>query len=401
MATDRRGIIRFTIENMIKQCKFKVRTGEKESVSQFKKILYVLQRQSVVQILTDDEDNICCPLIENYKLKDLIMCTLTIDLTNKYVVLDSEEKNKIYSYDKEKINHLKVLLYYCYLKCRMYKRPKDDQMVVSGGRAEVTYPSFKQINKDLGFTDDTINKYNNILISLDMIRYNSAGLWYYRDDPNRIVRESCNIYTLFIDEETAKLNLKEGIKFWKNMSRNVNKIFTGNKDYKNNNKRLNGELGSIIKKEKNGTVAEKDIVRKNEILDSINANEEQYAIQALLESNPDTLLSDIYYDFNSDKKADMYYELEGKLELINDDGRMIVDYDYYKWVMINYNKDEHTYFVNCINKHKRNKPKHKGLVRTGKKDVVEDDSDFIAEMGWDVRVQKECDNFDEYIDWDE
>ena len=72
MGTDRRGIVRFTIENMIKQCKFKIRTGEKESVSQFKKILHILQRQSIIQTLFDEEDILGSPLIEGYKLKDLI-----------------------------------------------------------------------------------------------------------------------------------------------------------------------------------------------------------------------------------------------------------------------------------------------------------------------------------------
>jgi len=102
MGTDRRGIIRFTIENMIKQCRFKIRTGEKESSSQFKKILHMLQRQSIIQTLLDEEDIICSPLMENYKLKELIMCSLTIDLTNKYVELDIKEKDKIYNYNQEK-----------------------------------------------------------------------------------------------------------------------------------------------------------------------------------------------------------------------------------------------------------------------------------------------------------
>ena len=404
MGTDRRGIIRFTIENMIKQCRFKIRTGEKESASQFKKILHMLQRQSIIQILSDDENLTCSPLIENYKLKDLIMCSLMIDLTEQFVLLDAKEKDKIYGYDEEKINHLRLLLYYCYLKCRMYKRPKGDELVKSGGRAEVAYPTFERINKDLGLTDDTIDKYNKILVTLDMIRYRSAGTWYYKTDPNKIVRESVNFYTLFTDEEDSQHNLNEGIKFFKKLEINSNKIFTGKKDYKNNNKVLNGELGSIIKKEKKGTATEKDINRKNEILYSINANEEQYAIQSLLESNLGKLLSEIYEGFNSDKKAEKYYELEEKLGLLdtgdNDSG---VDFEYYKWVMINYEKDEHDYYVSCVNKRKRemyslediinfSEQKQKGLHINGvplkkskdnnKEKVIEqDDSDIIEELG--------------------
>ena len=233
----------------------------------------------------------------------------------------------------------------------MYKRPKDDSsIVVSGGRAEVAYPTFKKITEDLGITDDTINKYNKILVALDMIRYKSAGTWYYINDPNKIVRESVNFYTLFTDEETANHNLKEGIKFYKIMERNSDKIFTGSKSYKNNNKVLNGELGSIIKKEKLGTATEEDIARKNNILCSINANDEQHGIQALLDSNPNELLSSIYSGFDSEKKAEIYYKLEQELGLIDEDDDLIVDYDYYKWIMENYNKDEHTYYLNCVSK---------------------------------------------------
>ena len=393
MGTDRRGIVRFTIDNMIKQCKFKIRTGEKESVSQFKKILHMLQRESFIQTLFDEEDIIGSPLIEGYKLKDLIICSLTIDFTNKFAILEKEEKDRIYSYNKEKLSHLKLLLYYCYLKCRMYKRPKDDQMVVSGGRAEVTYPTFEKINKDLGLTDDTIDKYNKVLLALDMIRYKSAGTWYYKNDPNKIVRESVNFYTLFTDEETADYNLKEGIKYYKKLDRNSNKVFTGSKEYKKNNKVLNGELGSIIKKELHGTATEKDIVRKNEILNSINANEEQYAIEALLDSNPDTLLSDIYYGFNSDEKAEKYYNLEHSLGLLDTGKEFGVDFKYYKWIMMNYNKEEHDKFVHCVNNKKKaglkaediiyskdKTPKHRGFGSQNKKNAVKKKPDIFEDM---------------------
>ena len=417
MGTDRRGIIRFTIDNMIKQCRFKIRTGEKESASQFKKILHMLQRQSIIQILSDDENLTCSPLIENYKLKDLIMCSLMIDLTEQFVVLDTKEKDKIYGYDEEKINHLRLLLYYCYLKCRMYKRPKGDELVKSGGRAEVAYPTFQRINKDLGLTDDTIDKYNKILVALDMIRYKSAGTWYYKTDINKIVRESVNFYTLFTDEENTQHHLNEGIKFFKNMERNSDKVFTGSKNYKNNNKELNGELGSIIKKELHGNATAEDIIRKNQIIFSITANEEQHGIQALLDSNPDTLLSDIYSSFNSEEKADKYYELEKSLGLLDTGKEFGVDFKYYKWIMMNYDKEEHDKFVHCVNNKKKVqltnddiiyfadlKPQKQNKKKVVEEDIIIDDEseisdiDFIKEMGWEP---KEDTGEEDFFNWSE
>ena len=353
----------------------------------------MLQRQSIIQILSDDENLTCSPLIENYKLKDLIMCSLMVDLTEQFVLLDAKEKDKIYGYDEEKINHLRLLLYYCYLKCRMYKRPKGDELVKSGGRAEVAYPPFKKITEDLGITDDTIDKYNKILVALDMIRYKSAGTWYYKTDPNKIVRESVNFYTLFTNEEDAQHNLNEGIKYFKKLERNSDKVFTGKKDYKNNNKVLNGELGSIIKKEKKGTATAEDIIRKNEIIFSITANEEQHGIRALLDSNPDTLLSDIYYGFNSDEKAEKYYNLEHSLGLLDTGKEFGIDFEYYKWIMMNYNKEEHDKFVHCVNNKKKaglkteniiyfadKTPKHRGFGPKNKKNYVEKEPDIFEDM---------------------
>ena len=264
----------------------------------------------------------------------------------------------------------------------MYKRSADDDMQKSCGRAEVAFPSFKTINEDLGITDDSIDKYNNILIALDLIRIASAGNWYFKDDPNHILKDSCNIYALFVDEETTNLNLNEGVKYWKKLDINSNKIFTDSKEYKNNNKKLNGELGSIIKKEKQGTVTEKDIVRKNEILYSISSDDEQNRIKTLLDANYGELLSTIYNSFNSYDKAEMYNDIEFKLGLINTSDELIIDYDYYKWIMMNYDKDDHIYYANCVEKHKRGIPKPKGL-QNKKKVIEQDDSEFIKEMGWE------------------
>lgn len=371
MQINRRKIIKFTLENMIVECGFVCSTKKGETNYQFKEILSILHEIGVIEFNGD---------FTKISPKELVICSLTINLDNQYIELYDSEKEKIHNQTIDRVDNLKLLVYYCYLKCRMYRRPKDDKIEVSGGKAEVAYPAFKQITEDLGITDDTIDKYNQVLVALDLIRYKSAGTWYYIDDPNKIVRESVNFYTLFTDEETADHNLNEGIKFYKKMDRNSNKIFTGSKEYKNNNKKLNGELGSIIKKEKHGVATEKDIARKNEILNSINVNDEQYGIQALLEANPNELLSSIYSGFNSDKKAEKYYELEESLGLINDSGDLLIDYDYYKWIMINYNKDEHIYYKNCIDKHKRGIDKPKGLQNKKRKEV--DDSEFIKEMGW-------------------
>jgi len=399
MQMNRRKIIKFTLENMIIECGFICSTKKGETNFQFKEILSILHKIKVIEYEGD---------FEKVSPKELIVCSLTLDLSNKYTELYDAEKEKIHNQEIEKVDNLKLLMYYCYLKCRMYKRPKGDELVKSGGRSEVAYPPFKKITEDLGLTDDTIDKYNKILVALDMIRYKSAGTWYYKSDPNKIVRESVNFYTLFTDEETAQHNLKEGIKFYKKMDRNSNKVFTGSKNYKNNNK---------ILKEKRGTATAEDIIRKNQIIFSITANEEQHGIQALLDSNPNTLLSDIYSGFNSEKKADKYYDLEESLGLLDTGKEFGVDFKYYKWIMMNYDKEEHDKFMHCVNNKKKaglktediiyfadKTSKHKGFGLQNDKKVIKediiveetyvsekDDSAFIEEMGWEPEA--------DYMDW--
>lgn len=340
---NRKNIIKFTLEDMIVECGFKPNANEKKSNEQFRNVLAKYQQ---LEIIKSDFD------MRKIKPKELISCSLEIDLTNKFVVLTDKEKGKILNQTIEKVDNLKLLIYFTYLKSRIYKRSKEDyDLAVGGGRAEVTWVGYKTINYDLGLTDETITKYNKILVDLNLIRIGSAGNWYFRDDKNRAIKESNNIYTLWTEGDLWELNLKEGIKYYKSLEINTNKVFTKNRKYLNNNRKLNGELGSIIKKEKLGTATEKDIKRKIEIVEAIGENiGHKSNIIYLLDKNKGIILSDIYWKLNSFDVADKYCELEYDLELINDEGKLVVSWEYYCWVMKNYEESQHDYFVNCIRK---------------------------------------------------
>ncbi|ERI90971.1 hypothetical protein HMPREF1982_03533 [Clostridiales bacterium oral taxon 876 str. F0540] len=344
--TNRKGIINFTLENMVVQCGFKCSTKKGEMNDQFKNILNKLHISKIINSNIDFKD---------IKPKDFVSCTYLINLDNSFITLYDSEKNIVLNQSFEKCDNLKLLMYYCYLKARMYKRSNDDAMEKNGGRAEVAYPTYNTISDDLGLTDETIKKYNDLLVKLNLIRVGSAGNWYYKDDKNKILRESCNIYTLLIDsdEVKAKFNLKEGIKYYKSLDINSNKVFTNSKAYKNNDRKLNGELGSIIKKENKGTATEEDIARKNEIIASINADAELYKIKALLEANDGTLLSEIYENLGKDDLAKKYSNIELKLGLVDFEFNLEVDWDYYCYIITNYKENEHEKFKNYVRKHKR------------------------------------------------
>lgn len=366
--TNRKDVIKFTIEDMILESGYTVSTKKNRSVEQFKEILVQLQKLNLINSKYD---------FNEVKPKELISCTLEMDLDNKFIQLFEEEKEMILKQDLEKLDNSKLLTYYCYLKARMYKRATQELTVDVGGRAEVCYPSFETICKDLGITDKTINKYNDVLVKLDLIRIDNPGFWYYISDKNKVIKESPNFYCLLFNstEELCKLNLKEGIKYYKTLEINSNKVFTNSREYLHNNRKLNGLLGSIVKKEKNGVATDKDIAHKNDILFLKSQEyEDAYKIKALLESHKDKIISDIYYDLGKYDTGEKYYRLELDLGLIDEDFELLVEYPYYEWVITNYSEEKHDYYRNCVKKHikDKDKPKPKGLQKFTKSNELED-----------------------------
>ncbi|MCB2354359.1 hypothetical protein [Clostridium estertheticum] len=364
-----RDKVNFTLEDMITKCGYKPSQKENGNNGRFKNILKGLLDLKIIEYDFDSE---------NMKSKQMYSITLKLIMENDFIQLFDAEKETILSSTIKDINNRRLFIYYGYLKSRMYRRKKNEDLGKTGGRPEVCFPSFKTITFDLGLNDKIINKYNEALIELNFIRIANAGHFYYIDDKTKMQRESCNIYTMYNAEfeETWKENLKEGIKYYKSLKVNKSKVFTNNTTYKNNNRKLNGELGSIIKKEKLGTATEKDISRKNEIMMSASDKADSiFQIKGLLSNNEGKILSDIFADVYSDKLADKWFDTEVGLGLVKDNSNdLLVDYNYYKWVVMNYDKSDHDYYVNCVKKHiaENKKPKHKGLFgELGKKKIEE------------------------------
>jgi len=366
MARDK---VNFTLEDMIIKCGYKPSQKDNGNNGRFKNILKGLLDLKIIEY-----DFVSA----NMKSKQMYSLTLKLIMENDFIQLFDVEKDTILNSTIKEINNRRLLIYYAYLKSRMWGRPKGEDLGKTGGRPEVCFPSFKTITFDLGLNDKIINKYNEALIELNFIRIDNAGHFYYADDKTKMQRESCNIYTMYNEfEETWKENLKEGIKYYKSLEVNKTKIFTNKTTYKNNNRKLNGELGSIIKKEKLGTATEKDISRKNEIMISASDKADSiFQIKGLLGNNEGKILSSIFGDVYSEKLADKWFDIEVSLGLVKDNSRdLLVEYDYYKWAVEHYDKSEHDYYVNCVKKHKTesNKAKHKGLFgELGKKKIEND-----------------------------
>lgn len=344
--TNRKGVSIFVLKEMIEKLGYTYSDKNTQNINKFKDILYKLQLLQVIQ--SDVEMN-------KIKPKQYIECILTIDFSNKFMVLYDWEKEIILHQTKTKLNNLKLLVYYCYLKTRIYKRPEGTKLHINTEMAESCHPSFETIYQDLGLSDETIIRYNQVLKELDLIRYKNAGRFYYRKDKLKTKIETPNFYVLFKEGWEEELN--SAIKHYKKQNKDT-MVFT-DEPYKNNDRKANGFIGRIEYLESIGKATEKQIKQKNELINQrkirTGENDRTLNIQKLFEVYKDRdniLLSEIYEEKGQLNNAKREHDLELELNLINQYGKLLIDYDYYKWVMANYKKEEHTYYLNCVKSHK-------------------------------------------------
>lgn len=332
--TSKKDISLFQLRDMIIECGFKPSSKVGETNDQFKDIILKLYKLNIIVPVDKKDIKEFDELINNLKPSSFIRCKLNIDFDKGFMKLYLTEKEKIMSHNKEKINNTQLLFYYCYLKARVYKRKLGES---TEGRAEVTWVSYDTIKQDVNLTDNTISNYNDILVALDLIRYDNPGHWYWKGDQSKYKKESPNMYTLFTqDEEIWKEELKQGIKYYKNLHININKVFTDNREYKHNNRQLNGELGSLIKKEKNNTITSEELERKNQIIDIINQEKKDNEIDIInaiiakiKRSNDYVLLSEYFYKSCNYSLAEKYEGIESELQLLNSNLKLLINYDDY------------------------------------------------------------------------
>lgn len=269
--TNRQDISIFSLSDIVSTYNFK---DNYRTNSQFKNIFIEMVNKKYITILSKDKDNKIID-VNNIKLNDIIRCKFNLlekkdDKYIKFIQLFDDEKQKILNYKDadNKVDNVKLLVYYCYLKCRMYKRSNEDgDMIEFGGKTETCYPSFKRIANDINITENAIKKYNDILIKLDLIRVGNAGLYYFKSDSNKKLYESNNVYTLLIDndEETAQNNLKESVKLYK-LEHKEDRVFVNKKHYSINNRKINGYKGRIKYLIEQNKATDEQVEKYNEIL---------------------------------------------------------------------------------------------------------------------------------------
>lgn len=132
--------------------------------------------------------------------------------TQNYFMLLDSEYNKIMNYSGD-LDRFNLLNLFCNLKSRMWRNSND--ISPAKRRPEVAYPSYETIKDDIFIeSDKTLKQYIEVLVELDLIRYDSAGeRVFVREGDSLIVRKSNFTYTLFHSQ--WETDLSESISAYK------------------------------------------------------------------------------------------------------------------------------------------------------------------------------------------
>ena len=224
---------------------------------QFQNILLELDKLGIIKLIVNDKNN------KKYKL--INRCEILIDLGSKYFTLEEQVKNKILQYkpNGKKVDNTKLLLFYCYILSKIYIRADNYKDINMGGKTEVCYPSYKIIKSNINISENSVNKYNKILIDLDLIRIANAGRFYYRDDKEKQIHESANTYTLYRKDEKHNTHLKRAIQSYKLDS---SRIFIDKERCDKKARQDNGFIGNIDKLEKLGKAKPEFIEKRDRLV---------------------------------------------------------------------------------------------------------------------------------------
>lgn len=263
--TNREGITIFSINDIVTTYGYKIDNHKGKINSKIKETIFKL---AVLNYIIIDFD------IFNIKSNELLKCKINNDLINydsSFTMLLRSELNLILSC--EDLDKLILLKLYCYLKMRMYKRYENRDIRQTGGKAETCYPTYELINHDIGISEGIINKYINKLKELKLIVFDNAGVYYHPSNKlNK--KESANTYALYKDDMSHELELKESIKFYRKQMEEKGYIFIDKdkKQYKYNNRKLNGELGALTRLKNKGKATKEQLQRIEEIRNIIEEN---------------------------------------------------------------------------------------------------------------------------------
>ena len=277
MGVNRHNTTRLSIKSIVTNYGYKSDSHKGKINEQIVNMLKFLNSKDIIK---GDFD------INKVSISELIECVyngIDKDENDNYInftMIDYNMFNRILYQKKEKVDNIALLFYYCYLCSRVHTREGNYGVENGGGMPEICYPSYNTISKDIYLSQSTISKYNQLLINLDAIRIGNLGL-YYIGNNKKFVRESPNFYALvkqedskLSDEKTTSwhINLKEGMKYYKKIHKDY--TFLDTREYKDNNKKVNGYISRITQLEKQDKATKKQIKKRDNLLNEKEDNKQ-------------------------------------------------------------------------------------------------------------------------------
>lgn len=178
---------KFTLQDMIISCGFKVDTHKGKSVDKFKDVLTTLSNLGFIE----------CD-VSNVKVNDFISAKVNfmVNQRTNFFKLNFVAKEKIVNYKEKGIDNCNLLNVYCYI------------VSLIGGNNKYCYPNYTDIERDLNIAPRSISKYINVLSDMGLIAYSNIGLV---EDYNKIRFIGSNVYVL--KDANWKDNLYSALEF--------------------------------------------------------------------------------------------------------------------------------------------------------------------------------------------
>lgn len=219
----------------------------------------------------DTKDNMA-----NITHNDLI----TLDISNllnldTFVMLEQKELNTLLLSSTNKKELLNLLKVYLYLKCRCWKKKDGGKTYIEGGKAQVTYCSYKNISEYTYTSEGHIIEYITKLQDLKMIKYVNLGKKYHINDQSKRTTDCNNLYTItsIVQGDYIDLELKEGLKQQQYSYEENGYVIVKTKNI--SDKIIYGRKGYLTKKLNNETITEQELKE----LELINTDIEKYKIE--------------------------------------------------------------------------------------------------------------------------
>jgi hypothetical protein len=265
VCTNFRRVAITTLDYLIESCGYKVNQKSQKS---FKEILNKLRELKIIDFKDD---------ITSADMLEINTEELTCNVSNFTQLADSEIKilETNITDTRSRANMLKL---YLYLKARTFKRTNKDNGEKYGIEIEfmpqTTYQTYEWIEKYTNISQSNIKRYIDKLQELNLITYKSIGKKYNSKDVKQVLTECPNIYAINNLQEDVQEELELGIKRVKHNLRDKGFVIV-DKDYKNNDRKINGRKGYLIKKQNNGTITKEESIELDNIIqDKINYQEE-------------------------------------------------------------------------------------------------------------------------------